>query len=673
MDEKKRPRRSSGRGILDVHPTQLRRGEGADIRPEQLHIIDVNPEQRIAATQKKSEAQSVASKVQSGSNIAKVRSGASVNTPKAVPPKAITHMPAQKAENRENPANVKPVFIKNTGNCERIENTVNPPKKEGIPTSTPLKESVAEATTKKNEQIIKNNTEASEKEAKARKTVNVILCSVFAAIVVCGLVMSIARMADKGKPTYSDFEKRPLEQMPEFSVSSLADGSYTQGIDRFFSDNFPLREELVKNATFIKRFRGVRAFDKNAKQVIHGDTDIYSDGEMIILIDEGKFTDAPKIDIPGLSSPTEDTDAQTNIPENTESGQSDTAIGDTIDTGSENITDENETPMSEKTETSTETADNPSGINQSDSDANVPQQVPTGDKRDTIYIIGDTAYEYFRGSTKSSGDYINVLNTYAKYIPENVNIYTLVIPTHPEFGLTGIDRTVSNDQKPILEYIGNNLDKRIKFVNPHSKLQKAYAEGEYVYFRTDHHWTIRGAYQAYLEFCEKAQIVPITQDNYEKGTLEPFLGTFYSASGKESALAANPDYVEYFAVDIPCTVTRYDKNDNATKGALYYKKVRGESNGYLAFMGGDFPYVHIKTENTNGKKLMIFKESFGNPLIGLLAQHYEEVHVADIRYFKYNSVNFIKQYGITDVLFCNGIMSANSKARINDLLELMNK
>lgn len=44
-----RPRRSSGKGILDMHPTQLRRGEGADISPEQLNILKIKTEDRIAA------------------------------------------------------------------------------------------------------------------------------------------------------------------------------------------------------------------------------------------------------------------------------------------------------------------------------------------------------------------------------------------------------------------------------------------------------------------------------------------------------------------------------------------------------------------------------------------------------------------------------------------------
>ncbi len=621
------PRRNTGGAILDMHPTQLRCGEDTDMDTQ------TKSEQRIVATEKKFQ-----------------------------------------SDNFQSP------YIKGmTGERKYARQPAVP---------------IPEPTYGNNTNIKSESDKTSEKENKARTAVNTVLCAVFALTLIMGGIFSVFHMTGNGGPRYSEYEKRNLQEAPEPTLSAIADGSYAENFDKFFSDNFPMREEMVKGATTLKRFRGIRAFIKDAKQVIHGDNDIYSDGEMEIIVNEEKFSNAPQILIPGLDTVNVQIPAES--PEKNENMTYQTPNSEETETPVATESQEAETLESaaDESEKAPEVQATNSDTTSSSVQTNTPSQVPAtdnkpsespekqpesgvlkGDKRDTIYIIGDTAYEYFRGNIKSSNDYINVINTYAKYIPENINIYTLVIPTHPEFGLTGADRSVSNDQKPILDHIGNNLDARVIFVDPYAKLQAAYNNGEYLYFRTDHHWTIRGAYCAYAEFCETAGITPVPSEDYEKGVIEPFLGTFYSASGREQALANNPDYVEYFMIDIPCTVTRYstDNLSSTSKGKLYYKSVRGTSNGYLSFMGGDFPYVHIKTENTNGKKLMIFKESFGNPLIGLLAPHFEEIHVADIRYFPLNSVNFITQYGITDVLFCNGIMSANSKARINDLLELMNK
>ena len=509
-----------------------------------------------------------------------------------------------------------------------------------------------------------------EREILARKAVNIIYCSVFVLFIIAMCVMVCLHLTSKNKPTYSEYEKRNLESAPELTLTSLADGSFTDSFDRFYSDNFPMREKLVESATFIKRFRGMRAFNSEAKQVIQGDDDIYSSGDLEISVDEDKFVNATQIQIDGIDTESENDLA---VEEQEESAEMQEGISDATDTPEYSDEMEIQPDIVTDSETQSEPSQDAFANSESAIQEKVEPAVPTGEKRDTIYLIGDTAYEYFRGSEKTSNDYINVINTYAKYIPEGVNIYDLVVPTHPEFGLEGADRTVSKEQKPVIDYIGNNLDSRVNFVNPYDKLYSNYKNGEYLYFRTDHHWTIRGAYRAYEAFCESAGIVPIPEETYEKGRIEPFLGTFYSASGNDTALKNNPDYVEYFKIDTPCTVLRYDTKGKATSGKLYYTSVKGQANSYLAFMGGDFAYVNIKTENKNGRKLMIFKESFGNPLIGLLVPHFEEVHVADIRYFRYNSINFISQYGITDVLFCNGIMSANSKSRVNDLLGLMNK
>ena len=672
-ENNKRPRRDAGRGILDIHPTQLRRGGGTDINPEQLHIIDIKPEIRIAQAEEREHRRRTGE-----IPVVPKNKNTVVSVPKS--PAAKSHVsirqktagipvkiPVEKSDI------IKSEFVKNTGLYTQPSKngTVAEQNKKSTANSIPVPEKTLQNTVVREmhqspavpEKTLQNDNVGI---SGARRILNLILCALFMGTVVFGGLFSVLHMADKDRSVYSEFEKRNLEKAPEISLSNIADGSYTENFDKFYSDNFPIREELVKSATFLKRFRGIRAFKKDANQMIRGDIGIYADGEMEILIDENKFTDAPIIKIPGLDDE--------NSVENTVSGEN----GNVTDASQNmHISSEYVPDFGADSEPGSGQLQSPetSGGDEQNTESGKEEASGElkGDKRDTIYIIGDTAYEYFRGSIKSNTDYINVINTYAKYIPKNVNIFTMVIPTHPEFGLTGADRTVSNDQKPVLDHIGTSLDKRITYVNPYNKLSEAYKKGEYLYFRTDHHWTIRGAYLAYLEFCEKAGIIPFSEDQYEKGRVEPFLGTFYSASKQEPALAANPDYVEYFEITQPCTVTRYDKNDNMSKGALYYRKVRGEANAYLAFMGGDFPYVNIKTENKNGRKLMIFKESFGNPLIGLLTPHFEEIHVADIRYFKYNSVNFISQYGITDVLFCNGIMSANSKARVNDLMNLMNK
>ena len=79
-----------------------------------------------------------------------------------------------------------------------------------------------------------------------------------------------------------------------------------------------------------------------------------------------------------------------------------------------------------------------------------------------------------------------------------------------------------------------------------------------------------------------------------------------------------------------------------------------------------------KSENaTPGKKIAIVKESYGNCLSPYFTNNYEEVHIIDFRYFRDNVNKSFQAYctenGITDVLFVNGVMSANTQIQLDSM------
>ena len=80
--------------------------------------------------------------------------------------------------------------------------------------------------------------------------------------------------------------------------------------------------------------------------------------------------------------------------------------------------------------------------------------------------------------------------------------------------------------------------------------------GEDIYYRTDHHWTARGAYEAYIAFCKSAGLTPVSLEEMEHQQIDGFLGTFYSQT-HDSQLAQTPDFVEYFVPPVQTTTTRY--------------------------------------------------------------------------------------------------------------------
>lgn len=79
---------------------------------------------------------------------------------------------------------------------------------------------------------------------------------------------------------------------------------------------------------------------------------------------------------------------------------------------------------------------------------------------------------------------------------------------------------------------------------------------------------------------------------------------------------------------------------------------------YLVFMGTDQAVTHVRTDVNNGRKLAIIKDSYGNALVPCLTGSFEDIYVIDMRYFDVNAVSYLKECGVTDLLFAMNTFSA---------------
>ncbi len=120
------------------------------------------------------------------------------------------------------------------------------------------------------------------------------------------------------------------------------------------------------------------------------------------------------------------------------------------------------------------------------------------------------------------------------------------------------------------------------------------------------------------------------------------------------------DFIYYVPDNYPdCKTDFYDTSFNFDYTGSYFKEVGDpQSNAYLTFFGGDEQIVKIRTNVKNGRKLMVVKDSYGNAIPGNLMNSFEEIYIADMRYFNPNLVDFINTMGVTDVLFTMATFSA---------------
>ena len=247
--------------------------------------------------------------------------------------------------------------------------------------------------------------------------------------------------------------------------------------------------------------------------------------------------------------------------------------------------------------------------------------------------------------------YTDVVNRLAQKLSAQ-KIYALLAPTATEFYSPEDYHTGNRSQKAGIAYAYEQFKQpNLKGVDAVSSIGMHL--DEYLYFRTDHHWTARGAYYAYSAFCQAAGLEPVPLNALKSGRIEDFVGSMYRYTNAD-VLKDNPDYLEYF---LPRRQAEGEYYDNASMKnghhlTIVSTKVNAD-NKYLAFIQGDTPLSKIVTDQKNGKKILVIKDSFGNALVPFLTDNYEEIYVLDPRNIETDLSAFVKEHGIQDVLLIN--------------------
>lgn len=382
----------------------------------------------------------------------------------------------------------------------------------------------------------------------------------------------------------SEDEKRVLASFPKFSFSSLADGSYTEAVNQYMTDQFPLRKKVISAGDRIKGLLSLNGSD--VQLVMSSGSDDMGAGEIL-------------------------------------------GGGDILA----------ETPEPEKPEKKKPEA----------AKINVADEADYNSKG--IIISGDRAMELFGCYYGMLTNYAALVNSIKAALPD-INVYSMVIPTSVEFYSPVKYHEGMRSQKYAIDTVYSLLSPDIIPVDAYTYL--AADADKYIYFRTDHHWTARGAYRGYYAFCEAAGLEPVAEKSFPVTRVEgDFLGTLYSFT-KSSALKDNPDYVEVLTPPEVESCVAYTSADmSVSYDADVIIDVTSNSNKYLTFLGGDNPLLHIVTYNKNGKKLLILKDSFGNAFTPFMINHYEEIFALDPRSTRPSISEFCSAHGITDVIVEN--------------------
>ena len=170
---------------------------------------------------------------------------------------------------------------------------------------------------------------------------------------------------------------------------------------------------------------------------------------------------------------------------------------------------------------------------------------------------------------------------------------------------------------------------------------------EELFYRTDHHWTSRGAYYGYQSLfnSKKEEIIPISE--YEEVVQSDcFYGTLFSKTG---AFWLAPDTISTYVAENGIEVERVDGN-GVIKGELYDESWLEKKDKYSMFLGGNQPLAIIRTKQEELPKLLVIRDSYFDSMAPFLTAHYSEIHVVDFRYNRANVEEYMKENEIEEVL-----------------------
>lgn len=411
-------------------------------------------------------------------------------------------------------------------------------------------------------------------------------------------VLTLASLIVPLRPTFSESEKRELTKFPAFSLSALVSGDYFDGITLWFSDTFPGREAWLDVSQHVSTFHGY------SEVAIDG---ALTDSDEIPPVEEPAAPE-PETPAPAAPAATEETTAE-EVPEETTEPESEEWGGAQVE----------------------------------------GNEISLG----AAIQIGDAGYNQFGFSQRQSDRYIASVSGFADRMAEKgVRVASAPAPTSvgvmipPDY----LEQLHCANQEEVIRYLHDNMSDSVVKVDTFSNLVKH--NDEYIYFRTDHHWTALGAYYAYEAYCDAM--------GYEAAPLDSF--TLWNQGDFAGSLYGKVRWPQRLTVDtLDCYVpqgdiTMYAYFEGADKPTLWPliadRTTQSKNSRYSAFLASDRPMVHVINDSLpDAPNCLVVKDSFGNCYVPFLTQNYHNIYAIDYRKYHQKSVaQLVEEYDIDDVI-----------------------
>ncbi len=256
------------------------------------------------------------------------------------------------------------------------------------------------------------------------------------------------------------------------------------------------------------------------------------------------------------------------------------------------------------------------------------------------YLIARQDTDKFE--TENADKNCKYLEEFVDNYKKNTDICVMLVPNTSEILKKKLPKYAYNFNET--RYI-NDIYKKIGEDNTVdvNEILKAHKD-EYLYYKTDHHWTTLGAYYAFTEYADKTGI------NIEKYTTKLVTDKFYGTMSSKANLEIEADKVYIYEPDKEEEVSVRYNNSTELKDSLYEMSALDKKDKYSIFLGGNNPLVQITTNAENDRKVLVIKDSFAHCFIPFMISGFSKIDVVDLRYYNESIRKMIEESGYTDIL-----------------------
>ena len=261
-----------------------------------------------------------------------------------------------------------------------------------------------------------------------------------------------------------------------------------------------------------------------------------------------------------------------------------------------------------------------------------------------FYVLDGAIYEKDVNLNEEAikGNIEKLNSIYENYLKDkNMNVYFSIIPDKTYFAENKMDSEYKKIENSTMEKINSEIS--------YFDISKSLNLDDY--YKTDMHWKQENLEKVVNIIQNELNLESDEEVKYEEKSLGDFYGTYYD----EIENNVSPDELVYLSNNVLESCKVYNEETKLEEPIYNLNRVEKTGNKYDLFLSGASSIQKIINENVdNGRKLILFRDSFGSSIAPLIAGQYEEILLIDLRYINYSILSDyidFSEYANQDVLF----------------------